>query len=170
MEDYTVDRRGDTGAWVREAAMTGLVSLSLAILGTGVKNVKPSIIAQVMPCLAQQATEKIARTRGHAGKVFSSLLWATAGSGEGMPGVPRIEEVRDIFPKEEDINWTVEAETFPRVYREDYSWPGCQYWGTHRATGQKLEREHVRGVEEHESETAGVLLHQPAVRVQETPE
>jgi len=117
MEDYTVDRRGDTGAWVREAAMTGLESLSLALLGTGVKNVKPSIIAQVMPCLAQQATEKIARTRGHAGKVFSSLLWATAGSGEGLPGVPRIEEVRDIFPKEEDINWTVEAETFPRFVK-----------------------------------------------------
>ena len=30
MDDYTVDRRGDTGAWVREAAMSGIVSLTLA--------------------------------------------------------------------------------------------------------------------------------------------
>jgi len=42
-------------------------------------------------------------------------LWA--GRGGGMPGVPRIEEVRDIFPKEEDINLTVEAETFPRFVK-----------------------------------------------------
>jgi len=117
LEDYTVDRRGDTGAWVREAAMTGLESLSLSLLSAGVNNVKPSIIAQVMPCLAQQATEKIARTRGHAGKVFSSLLWATASNGKDMPGIARMSEVRDIFPKDADINWTVEAETFPRFVK-----------------------------------------------------
>jgi len=117
LEDYTVDRRGDTGAWVREAAMSGVESLSLALLSAGSDKVKASIVAQVMPCLAQQATEKIARTRGHAGKVFNSLLWATTGQGESMPGVARLEEVRQIFPKDADINWTVEAETFPRFVK-----------------------------------------------------
>jgi len=114
LEDYTVDRRGDTGAWVREAAMSGIECLSLALLSAGVGKVQASIISQVMPCLAQQATEKIARTRGHAGKVFSSLLWASSCSGQGMPGVARVQEVRAIFPKDADINWTVESETFPR--------------------------------------------------------
>jgi len=29
LEDYTHDRRGDIGAWVREASMSGLTSLTL---------------------------------------------------------------------------------------------------------------------------------------------
>ena len=114
LEDYTVDRRGDTGAWVREAAMSGIECLSLALLSAGVGRVQASIMSQVMPCLAQQATEKIARTKGHAGKAFSSLLWATSCTGQDMPGVARVQEVRAIFPKKPDINWTVESETLPR--------------------------------------------------------
>ena len=114
LEDYTVDRRGDTGAWVREAAMGGIESMSLSLLSVGVDRVQSSIMSQLMPCLAQQATEKIARTRGHAGKVFSSLLWATSATGQAMPGIARVQEVRNIFPKDADINWTVESETFPK--------------------------------------------------------
>eukprot|EP00092_Neocalanus_flemingeri_P020394 GFUD01022092.1.p1 GENE.GFUD01022092.1~~GFUD01022092.1.p1 ORF type:complete len:1159 (+),score=370.35 GFUD01022092.1:112-3588(+) len=114
LEDYTVDRRGDTGAWVREAAMGGVEALTLSLLAGGEEKVQATIVSQLMPCLAQQATEKIARTRGHAGKVFTSLLWATAASGRDLPGVPRLQEVRKIFPKEADINWTVESETFPK--------------------------------------------------------
>jgi len=114
LEDYTVDRRGDTGAWVREAAMTGIQSVSLALLSSGEEKIQASLIAQVMPCIAQQATEKIARTRGHAGKIFHSLLWANSGSGKDLPGVPKMIEVRNIFPKDTDINWTVESDTFPR--------------------------------------------------------
>jgi len=70
LEDYTIDRRGDTGAWVREAAMSALETLTLALLAQGTDRVPSSIVAQVMPCLAQQAVEKIARTRGRAGKAF----------------------------------------------------------------------------------------------------
>jgi len=114
MEDYTLDRRGDTGAWVREAAMSGVESLCLSLLAGGAEKVQASIVSQLMPCLAQQATEKIARTRGHAGKVFSSLLWALSASGQDLPGIPRVQEVREIFPCDSDINWTVESETFPK--------------------------------------------------------
>jgi len=114
LEDYTVDRRGDIGAWVREAAMAGVESVTLSLLATGAHKIQSSLVSQIMPYLVQQANEKIARTRGQAGKVFSSLLWAKSPAGDSVPGVPRLEELRRIFPKDVEITWTVESETFPR--------------------------------------------------------
>ena len=70
-----------------------------------------------MPCLAQQATEKIARTRGHAARVFHSLLHSRGQGGEELPGVPCREELQNIFPRNLDINWIVESETFPRFVK-----------------------------------------------------
>jgi hypothetical protein len=113
MEDYTIDRRGDTGAWVREAAMSGLETLTLSLLAQGAAGVPAAIVGQVMPCLAQQATEKIARTRGHAGRVFHALLHAQAPGGELVPGVPDRQVLEKIFPAGLDISWIVESETFP---------------------------------------------------------
>lgn len=117
MEDYTIDRRGDTGAWVREAAMSGLEAVTLALLAAGADRVPSSILAQAFPCLAQQATEKIARTRGHAGKVFHTLLHARATDGAPVPGVPCRDTLELIFPADIDINWIVESETFPRFVK-----------------------------------------------------
>ena len=118
LEDYTLDRRGDTGAWVREAAMAGIEAVTLGLVTCGSSQIQPSnlasLVGQIMPYLAQQATEKIARTRGQAGRVFSSLLWAASPSGASLPGIPRQEELRRIFPKDLEINWTAEADTFPR--------------------------------------------------------
>jgi len=113
LEDYTIDRRGDTGAWVREAAMSALETLTLALLTQGSDKVPASIVTQVMPCLVQQAVEKIARTRGHAGKAFHTLLHAKNESGELVPGVPCRTALEEIFPQDLDVNWIVEAETFP---------------------------------------------------------
>jgi len=112
LEDYTIDRRGDTGAWVREAAMSALETLTLALLARGTERVPSSIVAQVMPCLAQQAVEKIARTRGRAGKAFHTLLHAREAGGQ-VPGVPCRALLEEILPKDLDINWIVESETFP---------------------------------------------------------
>ena len=117
LEDYTIDRRGDTGAWVREAAMSALETLSLALLTQGSHRVPGSIIAQVLPCLAQQATEKIARTRGHAGRVFHALLWARGAAGQVLPGVPARGQLEIIFPEVLNITWIVESETFPRFVK-----------------------------------------------------
>ena len=118
LEDYTLDRRGDIGAWVREAGMVGVEAVTLALLEAGGHKIQPSLIGQIMPYLVQQANEKIARTRGQAGKVFYSLLWASsAGSGQSLEGVPRAEELRGIFPQNLDITWTVESDTFPRFIR-----------------------------------------------------
>merc|ERR1719266_2294146 len=113
LEDYTIDRRGDTGAWVREAAMSALETVTLALLTQGTDRVPSSIVAQLMPCLAQQAVEKIARTRGHAGKAFHALLHARSESGQPVPGIPCRIQLEKIFPQDLDTNWIVEAETFP---------------------------------------------------------
>ena len=41
LEDYTHDRRGDIGAWVREASMSGLTSLTL------LASENPSLVPQI---------------------------------------------------------------------------------------------------------------------------
>ena len=118
LEDYTLDRRGDTGAWVREAAMAGVEAVTLGLVRGGANEIElsnlSSLVGQIMPYLAQQATEKIARTRGQAGRVFYSLLWASSPTGDSLPGIPRLDQLRRIFPQDIEINWTAEADTFPR--------------------------------------------------------
>ena len=49
LEDYTHDRRGDVGAWVREAAMSGLASLTLALAEASPKLVPEVCMAATMP-------------------------------------------------------------------------------------------------------------------------
>lgn len=63
MDDYTVDRRGDIGAWVREAAMSGILQLLQTIAASDVGQIEDVWVRQIMPRLAQQAVEKIDRTR-----------------------------------------------------------------------------------------------------------
>lgn len=116
MDDYTVDRRGDTGAWVREAAMSGIVSLTLAANEKGL--VPEVVVARMMTKLAQQSMEKIDRTRGHAAKSFATIL--SQSDPEPVPAIPNHKEVMDLFPfllKKnggiESFGWTVESETFP---------------------------------------------------------
>jgi hypothetical protein len=117
MKDYTHDRRGDIGAWVREAAMSGLASLTLAVTST-----EPSLVPQVcieamMPKIAQQALEKIDRTRGHAAHLFATILT----NSEPVPHIPRKSELLSYFPQKirvrgsdfDEFGWSVESETFP---------------------------------------------------------
>jgi hypothetical protein len=49
LDDYTIDRRGDIGAWVREAAMTGLAQLTLTATQADLSLVPEVCIKQVMP-------------------------------------------------------------------------------------------------------------------------
>jgi len=63
LDDYTVDRRGDIGAWVREAAMSGILQLLQTIAASDVGQIEDVWVRQIMPRLAQQAVEKIDRTR-----------------------------------------------------------------------------------------------------------
>jgi len=103
-EDYTVDRRGDIGAWVREAAVAGVEAVTLHLLEKDPGRVPSSVIGQALPCLAQQAVEKIDRTRALAGKTFFTLLHAKAKDGTPLPGIPGKQRLVEIFPPYEKNN------------------------------------------------------------------
>ena len=102
LDDYTLDRRGDIGAWVREAAMNALTSIAELNL--------VKALDRIMPRFAQQAVEKIDRTRGLAAKNFAKLLFSD------LDGIPHKEEVLKAFPRDfnaETFQFAVESETFP---------------------------------------------------------
>ncbi len=64
LDDYTLDRRGDIGAWVREAAMQGIADVLLQLSDQDPSLVPEDCVAETMVRFAQQACEKIDRTRG----------------------------------------------------------------------------------------------------------
>lgn len=72
LQEYTVDNRGDIGAWVREAAMNALFKLITTIPHD---SLDPSKVHAVVTGLVQQAVEKIDRTRALAGKLFCNLIF-----------------------------------------------------------------------------------------------
>ena len=67
--------------------------------------------------LAQQALEKIDRTRGHAAQIFAKLLTSPL----DIPHIPCKNEVLLCFPEKlrqpgskfDEFGWSVESETFP---------------------------------------------------------
>lgn len=107
LEEYTIDNRGDIGAWVREASMTVLHQI---IANCPVERLEPSIIHEVMTGLAQQSVEKIDRTRGMAGKLFHSLIYHEP----KIPHIQRHDELKAIFPTDGvKILWLFADHTFP---------------------------------------------------------
>ncbi|XP_020626619.1 tubulin-specific chaperone D-like [Orbicella faveolata] len=67
-----------------------------------------------MCCLAQQASEKIDRTRAHAGEIFLSLVYMDSPL---LPHIPHHKELLKIFPRNEclEMNWSAPADCFPRI-------------------------------------------------------
>ncbi|CAL1528267.1 unnamed protein product [Lymnaea stagnalis] len=111
MKDYTLDSRGDIGAWVREASMKALHDITSLIVKADSSLLTPEIVKQVFCCLIQQAVEKIDRTRRLAGILFSKLLYHKP----TIPHIPQEEEVKAIFPESlvTETNWAAEADTYP---------------------------------------------------------
>lgn len=72
LQEYTVDNRGDIGAWVREAAMNALFKLVTTMPHD---SLEAANVHAVVTGLAQQAVEKIDRTRALAGKLFCNLIF-----------------------------------------------------------------------------------------------
>lgn len=62
------------GAWVREAAMTSLMDLTLLLAQSCPELIEAHVCERIMCCVAQQASEKIDRFRAHAARVFLTLL------------------------------------------------------------------------------------------------
>ncbi|XP_051243941.1 tubulin-specific chaperone D isoform X1 [Dicentrarchus labrax] len=114
MNDYTTDSRGDVGAWVREAAMTSLMEVTMLVAISAPEILSPDLVKCMMCCLAQQAAEKIDRYRAHAGNIFLSLLHSTEPE---VPHIPHREELLSIFPVETTttLNWNAPSQAFQYI-------------------------------------------------------
>ncbi|XP_046614591.1 tubulin-specific chaperone D [Neodiprion virginianus] len=115
--EYTMDSRGDIGAWVREAAMAGLQLLTNLVSHAKLTSVlNEKVMGQVIGGVAQQAVERIDRIRAQAGAVFSGLIH----SDPELPYIPNHDELKKLFPLTEctdSIDWKMESMTFPRFIR-----------------------------------------------------
>ncbi|XP_076122630.1 tubulin-specific chaperone D [Alosa pseudoharengus] len=116
MGDYSMDSRGDVGSWVRAAAMTSLMEVTLLVASSAPDLLSPGIVQRMMCCVAQQAAEKIDRYRAHAGSVFLRLLHS---QDPAVPHIPHQEELRSIFPAAEAsyLNWNAASQAFSHITR-----------------------------------------------------
>nr|XP_035158153.2 tubulin-specific chaperone D isoform X4 [Callithrix jacchus] len=114
MDDYTKDSRGDVGSWVRKAAMTSLMDLTLLLARSQPELIEAHICERIMCCVAQQASEKIDRFRAHATSVFLTLLHFDS---PPIPHVPHRGELEKLFPRSivASVNWSVASQAFPRI-------------------------------------------------------
>ncbi|EDO35005.1 predicted protein, partial [Nematostella vectensis] len=115
MQDYTTDSRGDVGAWVREASMTGLAQVTKLVLQMDSSLLNPDVCQRLMCCLVQQASEKIDRTRAHAGEILVQLVHHDP----RIPHIPHHEQLLELFKREtcSELNWSAPADCFPVVTR-----------------------------------------------------
>uniref|UniRef100_A0A672MDV1 Tubulin-specific chaperone D n=1 Tax=Sinocyclocheilus grahami TaxID=75366 RepID=A0A672MDV1_SINGR len=114
MNDYSTDSRGDVGAWVRAAAMSSLMDVTLLVVASAPELLSSDLVQRMMCCLAQQAAEKIDRYRAHAGTVFLRMLHSTD---PAVPHIPHREELLSIFPLETgtSLNWNAASQAFPHI-------------------------------------------------------
>ncbi|KAG7199877.1 hypothetical protein KM043_014326 [Ampulex compressa] len=117
LNEYTIDSRGDIGAWVREAAITGLHSLTNLVSQASLYSLlTEDLMTKVVGGIARQAVERIDGIRAQAGTVFGALLH----SDPPLPNIPYFVELKAIFPMEEcreSIEWRMESATFPRFIK-----------------------------------------------------
>ncbi|CAH0407276.1 unnamed protein product [Chilo suppressalis] len=97
LSEYTIDMRGDIGAWVREASMTGLLALCRQCAIEAPHLNSSEVIRNIMRGIAQQAVEKIDRTRAHAGRIFTALIY----NDPLITNIPQHDALKRIFPCEE---------------------------------------------------------------------
>ena len=124
-EDYTLDSRGDVGAWVREAAMSGLSRLTYLVIEENPTLITPDICRKIMCCLVQQASEKIDRTRAHAGELLLGMIHHVP----EIPFIPHKSEVMKILPSslKNTLNWSAPTEGFKAIIKllhlKEYQYP-----------------------------------------------
>lgn len=112
LDEYTQDKRGDIGAWVREAAMSGLQAIIQILHRRKPEFLTEEVLVKVCTGIARQGVEKIDRTRALAGKIFSSLIH----SDPPIPFIPNQADIKRIIPKDaKDLyNWNSAGFTFPK--------------------------------------------------------
>ncbi|KAI8512222.1 hypothetical protein Bbelb_088610 [Branchiostoma belcheri] len=113
MEDYTTDRRGDVGTWVREAAVVGLAEITSQALQVDAGLIKKEYCEKTIFSVLHQAGEKIDRARVVAGETLLRLLYHDP----PVPHIPHREELLSLFPEKdkETLNWASAAECYPKL-------------------------------------------------------
>ncbi|XP_065214517.1 tubulin-specific chaperone D isoform X2 [Planococcus citri] len=109
LSDYTVDRRGDIGSFVRESSMKALQVVITNTCRVNKNIIPKDLIEVIVVGIAKQALDKISRIRITSSGVFMDVLYAD------IPKIENFEEIQKIFPKTESntVNWTRESDTFP---------------------------------------------------------
>eukprot|EP00058_Branchiostoma_floridae_P020621 XP_002606111.1 hypothetical protein BRAFLDRAFT_88021 [Branchiostoma floridae] len=113
MEDYTTDRRGDVGTWVREAAVVGLAEITSQALQVDASLIQQEYYEKTIFSVLHQAGEKIDRARVVAGETLLRLLYHDP----PVPYIPHREELLNLFPEKdkETLNWASAAECYPKL-------------------------------------------------------
>ncbi|XP_053309176.1 tubulin-specific chaperone D [Spea bombifrons] len=114
MNDYTTDSRGDVGTWVREAAMAGLMDVTMLLARSEPGLITEDFCRRMMCSLSQQSAEKIDRFRAHAASVFLGLLYFDKPS---VPHIPHREDLERLFPRSQadSLNWGAPSQAFPQI-------------------------------------------------------
>ncbi|KAJ8667301.1 hypothetical protein QAD02_008963 [Eretmocerus hayati] len=112
LSEYTNDSRGDIGSWVREAAISGIFSLTNLVGDAGYGSMLSEVLmTKIIGGISQQAVERIDRSRAKAGTAFNSLIHSD------LPNIPHHGELKTLFSGNNDdgryIDWKSESETFP---------------------------------------------------------
>ncbi|XP_075153533.1 tubulin folding cofactor D [Haematobia irritans] len=107
LDEYTMDNRGDIGAWVREAAMSAIFDL----LKQCPKDLlQAKHIHNIIVGFMQQAVEKIDRTRGLAGRLLCQIIH----SDPIIPYIHRHDKLKEVFPEDAtSVLWLFADHTFP---------------------------------------------------------
>lgn len=90
LQDYTTDPRGDVGAMVRVACMSGLATLSTAMkelkVDQAVKRFPVDLYQKAVRGVLKQSVEKFATVRGPARKALQELVASTSGRQYDLEG------------------------------------------------------------------------------------
>jgi tubulin-specific chaperone D len=114
LNDYSIDSKGDSGSKVREVSIEALESLLTLCAKHGLSRITGDerLVAKVFAGVAQQAVERIDRTRSIAGRTFANLLTSKHLKLDSFDFVNKIRKVFDkIFCDSAD--WNVAHVTFP---------------------------------------------------------
>ncbi|KAK3153018.1 hypothetical protein QOZ80_2BG0166550 [Eleusine coracana subsp. coracana] len=141
LDDYAVDKRGDVGSWVREAAMDALewCTFILCKRDSVASRTQPiscneselsdmqvsascnthqlfdSGIAQdLIAGIAKQAVEKIDKLREIAVKTLQRILYNQE---QFIPFIPHRELLEEIVPNSSELKWAVPAVLYPRLVK-----------------------------------------------------
>ena len=112
LEDYTTDRRGDIGAWVREAAMSALQTIFVTWPIEAEAQPSEASIKNAFTRIIQLSVERIDRTRRVAGNALSEILHSGS---HCVKVISNYNELVTLLPKDlcSSLNWGNDKDTFP---------------------------------------------------------